>query len=623
MKRAWLLFAGLLCGLALSACSLAGDITPPPGARPVRPISASPIPATVPANLPNAESDIAPASTRLDFKPSAAAGALIYADKCVDCHGPAGEGDGVRAAQIPGGIPVSRFADPALGREATPQEWFDVVTNGRLERFMPPFVESLSDADRWNVVAYVTTLSVPPAQIESGQALYEANCAACHGAAGQGDGPQAQGALADLSAPAYFANTVPAEMLAAISAGSPIPNHAFDNALAEADRWAVTQYVRTLAYEYAAPNTEPIAAPPAQTGALSGVIANGTAGAAVPPNLSVNLVGFDPGVGVMTTLTATADATGAFTFTDVPAEAGRQFVVAADYGGITYHSDVLTLDGGEVQLTVYERTDDPGALRIERVHTFVLFETPDEVTVGQLVLIANSGDRTFAPEDERTVTISLPPGARDLSVQDGQEGVTFFRTDTGFADTAPVVPGPGASQLLYSFKMPWTGALDFSQPLPYPVDAVNVLVGDMDVALTGPQFVKTEAQDVQGMPFQNYSRAGLSAGEPLTFQLSASATASMTSAVSNFFGNVETSGLALGAGVLGVTLLGLGAWWYLRQRDGRPPTADRRPAGRDRDELLDAIAELDDDYAAGKVPRAEYERERAWLKSELKKVWEG
>jgi hypothetical protein len=102
----------------------------------------------------------------------------------------------------------------------------------------------------------------------------------------------------------------------------------------------------------------------------------------------------------------------------------------------------------------------------------------------------------------------------------------------------------------------------------------------------------------------------------------------VTNAVSNFFGNLETSGLAIGAGVLGVTLLGLGAWWYFRQRDGGRqvdsgrPTADRRAAGRDRDELLDAIAELDDDYAAGKVPRAEYERDRAWLKSELQKVWE-
>jgi mono/diheme cytochrome c family protein len=622
----------ILLGMALAACSLAGDITPPPGARPFRPLSATPIPATIAANLPaTPDAGIAPVSLEPDFRPSAAAGAPIYAEKCADCHGPTGQGDGVRAAQIPAGIPVPKFADPGLGREATPQEWFDVVTNGRLERFMPPFNQSLSDADRWNVVAYLITLAVPPEQIEKGQAMYEANCAACHGSAGQGDGPRAQGALTDLSSPAFFASRTPNALLAAIGADSPIPEHAFDRALSETERWAVVDYVRTLAYDYAAPDTALVAEAPAQTRTLAGVIRNGTLGAAVPPNLSVNLIGLDPGFGVMTTLTVTADATGAFIFRDVPVTEGRQFVVATDYDGVTYYSPVTALDGSDAQLTVYERTNDAGALRIERIHTFILFETQNEVTIGQLVIVNNFGDRTFAPPDGRTVTITLPPGARDLNVQDGQEGVTFFRTEAGFADTAPVVPGRGAAQLLYSFKLPWNGALEFVQPLPYPVDNVNVLVGDMNVTLTGPQFGKSELQDVQGMPFQNYARAGLTAGEPLTFRLSSDAMAGVANAIGNFLGGADTSGLALGASVLGLTLLVLGVWWWRQQAGGGRRTADRIPAARipatrihatrSRDELLDAIAELDDDYAAGKVSRAEYERERAWLKNELKKVW--
>ncbi|MCS6910910.1 MAG: hypothetical protein NZM11_10160, partial [Anaerolineales bacterium] len=58
-----------------------------------------------------------------------------------------------------------------------------------------------------------------------------------------------------------------------------------------------------------------------------------------------------------------------------------------------------------------------------------------------------------------------------------------------------------------------------------------------------------------------------------------------------------------------------------RQADGQRRTVDGGQATRSREELLDAIAGLDDDYASGKVPRAEYERERARLKDELKKIW--
>jgi len=628
MKPRFIGLASLLLGLALSACSLAGDITPPPGARPFRPVSATLTPPAIAANQSAPPgSGVLPVSNALDFRPSAAAGALIYAAKCADCHGPAGQGDGARAAQLPDGIPIPKFADPALARDATPQAWFEVVTNGRLERYMPPFNASLSDADRWNVVAFLITLAVPPEQIERGQAVYTENCAACHGAAGRGDGPQARDALVDLSAPAYFAGKTPADLLTAISAGNPDPAHASGDALTavstltEADRLAVVDYVRTLAYDYAAPRAQ---AGGALVGVMKGVIRNGTAGAAPPPNLSVNLLGFDPGVGVMATLTTTADVTGAFVFTDVPTVTGRQFVVAANYDGITYYSDVLTLNGADVALTVYERTDDAGALRLERVHTFILFEAPGAITVGQLVIVNNLGDKTFAPANGRTVTITLPPGARDLNVQDGQQGVTFFRTADGFVDTAPVLPGRGVSQLLYSFRLPWNGALDFSQPLPYPVDDVNVLVGDMGVTLTGPQFVRAEAQDVQGRPFQNYVRTGLKAGEPLTFRLSTGPTANVTNALGSFLGNVETMGLTVGAGVLGVTVLGLGVWWWVKFRradGGWQADGQRQTAARSRDELLDAIAELDEDYAAGKVPQAAYERERAWLKSELRKIW--
>jgi mono/diheme cytochrome c family protein len=98
-------------------------------------------------------------------------------------------GDGPRSEQL--SVPVSAIGDPALARQRTPSDWFKIVTEGNLERFMPPFA-SLSDPQRWDVVAYVYTLSMDSNVLKNGEVLYQENCSRCHGAAGKGDGPNAE-----------------------------------------------------------------------------------------------------------------------------------------------------------------------------------------------------------------------------------------------------------------------------------------------------------------------------------------------------------------------------------------------------------------------------------------------
>lgn len=48
---------------------------------------------------------------------------------------------------------------------------------------------SLSDAEVWDVVAYLWSTMTTPEQLATGEALYAKNCAACHGETGRGDGP--------------------------------------------------------------------------------------------------------------------------------------------------------------------------------------------------------------------------------------------------------------------------------------------------------------------------------------------------------------------------------------------------------------------------------------------------
>ena len=94
------------------------------------------------------------------------------------CHGVTGMGDGSQADELPN--PAAVFASEQLNREAVLADWFDLVTHGDLERFMPPF-QSLTDRERWDVVAYAFMLGVSADALEKGEALYKTDCANCHG----------------------------------------------------------------------------------------------------------------------------------------------------------------------------------------------------------------------------------------------------------------------------------------------------------------------------------------------------------------------------------------------------------------------------------------------------------
>lgn len=91
-----------------------------------------------------------------------------------------------------------------------------------------------------------------PATVAMGKRLYTANCAACHGASGEGDGPAAAGlspAPSNLRALAHSPAGRDDYLMWAISAGggaygTAMP--AFKDSLPEDARWQIVRYLETL-----------------------------------------------------------------------------------------------------------------------------------------------------------------------------------------------------------------------------------------------------------------------------------------------------------------------------------------------------------------------------------------
>ena len=137
---------------SLTACmSLAEDVTPPPG------MEAPPPSLDTPAPRPTA-TPLGPVFPTEPPDPNQ--GAPIYAEKCAPCHGETGMGDGPDSAMLQN--QVAALGDAELARVSTPADWFRMVTQGDLSKFMPPF-SSLNESQRWDVIAYLFTLSAAPA----------------------------------------------------------------------------------------------------------------------------------------------------------------------------------------------------------------------------------------------------------------------------------------------------------------------------------------------------------------------------------------------------------------------------------------------------------------------------
>ena len=119
-----------------------------------------------------------------------AQGRLLFDRTCASCHGLTGRGDGPEAKKLkPRPLPIG---DEVAMRDVSPATMYRVMSVGIAGTPMIGYAASLTPDDRWNIVAYLTTLRSTPQRAAEGEGLYTQRCVQCHGALGTGDGPFAR-----------------------------------------------------------------------------------------------------------------------------------------------------------------------------------------------------------------------------------------------------------------------------------------------------------------------------------------------------------------------------------------------------------------------------------------------
>lgn len=342
---------------------------------------------------------------------------------------------------------------------------------------------------------------------------------------------------------------------------------------------------------------------------IAGTVTNHTGTARPVAGIEVKLTTYANGAEADWKTVATSPR-GEFAFT-VPADPQHSYAVQVKYKGGEYDSPAIVFEPGQtarrVALRVFEPTSDASVLKIN-VHHIIVEAGEGMVQVAELLVFANTSNRTYIGGAQRadgkreTLRVTLPQGAAGVQYMDGLMECCVFVTDAGFVDTMDVEPG--MREIAYSYTVPsGRGSLALTRRLDYPAERVEVFGSRTFAMGVSPLQPQEDVKTDQGA-YARFSSASLAAGTEVRLALSGLP--------------VPRSGarriaIAAFAGIVAAAL----AYPLLRRRRTAAPSGSN---GQTREEIIAAVASLDDRFEAGEIPEAEYRERRARYMAKLRRL---
>jgi len=352
---------------------------------------------------------------------------------------------------------------------------------------------------------------------------------------------------------------------------------------------------------------------------ISGKVTNGFGGS-LPPGLTASLHGILNQQETLT-LSMPLNQDGSYTFQNVVLTSGMEFLVAVQYGPVSFLSSGGTYDGKtssyDQPVTIYDSSSDLTSLSLDQVHIQATFSTAGQIQLDEIYVMTNPGKKavTVATDGTTLPFASVPAGAIQPSISLSQGSAQLVMADTGFA----MLPGTQQYAFVVSYSLDYSkDKASISQPFILSPASVTVIV-PVGVKVSGAGLADQGASDFQGSSYQIYSAGPLDAGTALGLTFSGrqqTAAAGSSSPVNNPY-------LLAVMGFVGLLLVAAGVLLFLRDRRRamligqgeaiKPEIIDDETA-----QLADAILTLDDRFADGKIDQETYQQQRAELKEKLK-----
>ncbi|MCX6038705.1 MAG: hypothetical protein NTW99_12620 [Chloroflexi bacterium] len=360
------------------------------------------------------------------------------------------------------------------------------------------------------------------------------------------------------------------------------------------------------------------------------VVIDGTvtlaSGASIPDGTIATLLVYNTTAGqIAQTLTTRILPDGKYEFTNIPADTTTAYWVTVEYSSVTYESVPVQFDGTlflfDMPITVYDTTDDLNVLTITQSHLQFDFSTAGQVQIMALYVISNPGGKSVVVSSDGTSVpfIQIPEGAESVNYQLAQSSSPLLTAANGFA----LLPGANMQYgIITTFTLPYTSRLVFTQPFSLPVSSATIIVPE-GVKVRSDQLTDGGTQASTDTTYHLYQASSLASGSTLTLTISG-----MPGDAAGFVLDQRTW-LMIGVGALGLILIGLGVFLFLRDRklrkleeefEGADKEGDEDALGDDRENIMDAIIALDDQYKAGDISKEAYEKRRDELKDRLKNL---
>ncbi|MCY3798868.1 MAG: cytochrome c [Chloroflexi bacterium] len=548
------------------------------------------------ATMPPTESVQRATLAEPDWKPDIENGAGIFAERCVECHGVAGDGRGELA--LAGSIePPLDMTERAQVAQKSPLAWFEIISKGNIANLMPPWENALSEEERWDLALYSYTLAYDEELLALGGRIWREQCGDC--------------ALPPLIPPVF----------SDVEYGAKLNRERFGDALTDAEAGAAVAYARMASL---APRDGPNALPAIDdVGQIRGALVQGTAGSVLPADILVQLRYGNADLGFRVA-EAITDGDGEFRFDDIPISPDYDYAVGAMYKGRLFSQRISAADlsaaNHETTITVFDETNDPLAISVARINMSIEPVTLEDrgagLYISQMLTYRNETDRVYTSgrgfDDgrEAALLVQFPGGARFLSgdaggryiVIEGMEGLP-----DSVIDTLPVLPGE-VHQVFLAYWLPLADGAQFEQSFNNLIDA-EVIVTLPDEFRIESDWLRQSADAGVGAGYKQYlAELTMDIDAQLRFGISSDPFA--TSSDDDWVVTSESlPALLFGALALVGTLLGAVA------------ILTRRKSG-EIDALASELARLEEDHDHGRINHDLYHHRRRELKAKLARLME-
>lgn len=365
-------------------------------------------------------------------------------------------------------------------------------------------------------------------------------------------------------------------------------------------------------------------------GVISGEVVNGTSGGVVAGGGQVAL-GVYRGDNLEREVQTQADGAGRFQFADLEVGGDVTYQLGTAHGDMLYRSDPVKLTETraeqQVTLTVYEQTPTDPGLRASQVFVSLNLarDNPQELVINEFLRLVNPADRTFAPQPGGPggpmglVRFGLPPAASKFQPGFGLDPKQVVEVDRGFGSLAPAPPGETVFR--FAYRVPFRGAGDvFEKSLPYGAELLRVMTEEGGPQVANPALTFEQTVDAKGAKVLVWAARDVAPGTRLNLELSDVPGASIWARLGDTLASPSVLAafpwvLAALVGLLPV----LGVFWTLRGRARPQPASSSKPLpGGPVDAVAEALVDLDDAFAVGRVSEPEYHKRRRQLKTQLR-----